>query len=117
MQTLRQSDELMKQVNAPRFGLGLDAGDAATALGGRVRSGANGTEFPPGRGYVVKSGRVSLIQVALPQNDANIEASLDAWVDEIQAKWPERAVWYKDTLPPPEPEPEPAPETTAVPAK
>ncbi len=117
MSILRTSDDMMKQVIAPRYGLGLDAGDAATALGGRVRSNAGGTEFPPGRGYVVKSGRVSLIQVALPQNDANVEASLDAWVDEISEHYPKRAVWYKDTLPPP-PAPEPAEAaTTAVPAK
>ncbi len=116
MTIMRTSDDLMKQVIAPRYGLGLDAGDAATALGGRVRSAGAGTEFPPGRGYIVKSGRVSLIQVAQPQSEANIEAALDAWVEEIQAHYPQRAVWYKDTLPPP-PEPEPAAEAAAVPAK
>ncbi len=93
---LRANEELIRQVLAPRFGLGLDASDAPQALGGRVRSG--GTELPPGRGYVVKSGRTGLIQVATPQNETNVEESLDSWVEEIVEKYPAHAQWTKDKL-------------------
>jgi len=102
MNIMRGMDDLMKQVLAPRYGLGLDPSEGPQALGGRVRSGNSTLEFPPGRGYVVKSGRISLVQVALPQDESNTEASLDQWVEEIVNRYPERSVWYRDTLPPEE---------------
>jgi hypothetical protein len=106
---LRTMDDLMKQVVSPRYGLGLDASDAPAALGGRVRGG--GDEFPPGRGYVVKAGRLALIQTALPHDEADMEGSLDDWVEQIIDFYPDRAQWYIDINPPPEPEPEPEEES------
>jgi hypothetical protein len=95
---LRTNDDLMRQVLAPRYGLGLDASDAPGALGGRVRAGGAAAELPPGRGFIVKSGRTSMIQVATPQNEANIEQSLDAWVSEIIERYPQAAQWTKARL-------------------
>jgi hypothetical protein len=92
MAIMRTMDDLMKQAVAPRYGLGLDASDAPQALGGRVRSNA-AVEFPPGRGYVVKSGRSSLIQVAIPHDESQLESSLDQWVEEICAAYPDRNQW------------------------
>ena len=112
MGILRSMDDWMKQVIAPRYGLGLDA-DAAGALGGRVRG--SGAELPPGRGYVVKAGRVALIQTALPHDEHDLEGSLDRWVEEIRAHYPEPARWYMEINPPPEPEPEAEPATPADP--
>ncbi len=104
---LRSPDDLMKQVVAPRYGLGLDASDAPGALGGRVRGGS-GDEFPPGRGYVVKAGRVAMIQTAIPHDESDLEGSLDGWVDELIGRYPDRARWYMEINPPAKPEPEPA---------
>ncbi|MFN8420640.1 MAG: FtsK/SpoIIIE domain-containing protein [Anaerolineae bacterium] len=106
MSLMRGSDEFVKQALSSRYGLGLDSNDAPTALGGRARAG--GTEFPPGRGYVVKSGRMQLIQVATPHTDGAMEDALDAWVEEIMAKYPQKVQLLKDILPPPEPPPAPA---------
>ncbi len=103
MGILRSMDDWMKQVVAPRYGLGLDA-DAAGALGGRVRGG--GAELPPGRGYVVKAGRVALIQTALPHDKNDLEGSLDRWVEEIRAAYEQTARWYMEINPPPEPKQE-----------
>ena len=111
MGILRSMDDWMKQVVAPRYGLGLDA-DAAGALGGRVRGA--GEELPPGRGYVVKAGRVALIQTALPHDENDLEGSLDRWVEQIRAHYSEPARWYMETNPPPEPEPEEVEETTSA---
>jgi type VII secretion protein EccCb len=114
MAIMRTMDDLMKQVVSPRYGLGLDASDAPGALGGRIRGG--GEEFPPGRGYVVKAGRVSMIQTAIPHDENNLEASLDQWVEEISGQYRQRARWYIETNPPaPAAEPEKAP--AAAPAK
>jgi hypothetical protein len=102
---LRTMDDFMKQVNSPRYGLGLDATDSPSALGGRVRGG--GDEFPPGRGYIVKAGRLSLVQTALPHDEADMEGSLDEWTQTIIEHYPNRARWYIDTNPPQAPEPAP----------
>ncbi len=91
---LRTGDDLIKHVTGPRFGLGLDASESPTALGARIKGGAS--EFPPGRGYLVKSGRASLIQVATPETD-NREEALDNWVHRIQdACNGRRAAWFDD---------------------
>jgi GTPase SAR1 family protein len=113
MNLMRGPDEFIKQALAPRFGLGLDANDAPTALGGRAKAG--GAEFPPGRGYIVKSGRMQLIQVATPQAEGTLEESLDAWIEEIQQEYPDRAKLIRDFLPP-KPEEPAAPVTPATPA-
>ncbi len=104
---MRSMDDLMKQVVAPRYGLGLDASDSVSALGGRVRGGGGQEEFPPGRGYIVKAGRLALIQTGLPHDESDVEGSLDAWVRDIVARYPDRAQWWITLNPPPEPEPEP----------
>jgi DNA segregation ATPase FtsK/SpoIIIE, S-DNA-T family len=100
---MRANDDVTRQVLAPRYGLGMDANDAPSALGGRVRSG--GAELPPGRGYLVKSGRTSMLQIATPQDQNNVEQSLDSWVEEIIERYPDHAMWSKDRYPLPEPEP------------
>ena len=97
---LRAMDDLMKQVTSNRYGLGLDASDAPQALGGRVRGGGASEEFPPGRGYVVKAGRIAMVQVAIPHDEGDPESSLDEWVDEIVAHYPQRAQWFRDLNPP-----------------
>ena len=63
--------------------------------GRRVRAGSAATELPPGRGFIVKSGRTAMIQVATPQNETNIEQSLDTWVEQIGERYPSRAQWSK----------------------
>jgi DNA segregation ATPase FtsK/SpoIIIE-like protein len=112
---MRSMDDLVKQVVAPRYGLGLDSSDAPGALGGRVRGG--GDEFPPGRGYIVKAGRLSLIQTALPHDESDLEGSLDRWVEEIGGHYKSRARWYIEINPPPEPEPAKPADKSGAPAK
>jgi type VII secretion EssC-like protein len=83
-----KSGEFFKQIDAARYGLGLDSSEAPVSLGARMRSGQP-QEFPPGRGFIVKSGRISLIQVATPQqDDLPIEESLDQWVASICERFP-----------------------------
>lgn len=100
------SDELLKQVNLSRYGIGLDADDAPTALGGRVGLHMSrystsyssyfdtNTRFPPGRGFIIKSGHASLTQIASPAENDNLSGSLDNWISEIIARNPHRAYWY-----------------------
>ncbi|MBN1284811.1 MAG: hypothetical protein JXB47_05400 [Anaerolineae bacterium] len=95
----RGSNELLKRVWASRYGLGLESVDAAATLGGKAPRRLSDTEFPPGRGYVVKSGRTQLMQVATPDGQGDIEqnaAAIDGWIDAICAQYPQRACWYQD---------------------
>jgi DNA segregation ATPase FtsK/SpoIIIE, S-DNA-T family len=114
MNLMRGQDEFIKQALAPRFGLGLDASDAPTALGGRARAG--GAEFPPGRGYIVKSGRMSLVQIATTQAENSLEESLDQWVAEIQQKFPERVKLANAMIPVKAEAPAPAAAAPGAPA-
>jgi DNA segregation ATPase FtsK/SpoIIIE, S-DNA-T family len=97
---LRMMDDFTRQVSSSRYGLGLDSGDAAGALGGRVRGGGQ-EEFPPGRGYIVRAGRSSLVQVATPQEGDSYEESLDGLINEVVGRYKpaEAAKWYLDLRP------------------
>ncbi|MBN1179097.1 MAG: type VII secretion protein EssC [Anaerolineae bacterium] len=77
-------DLLVKQLRAERSGFilrVLESGDQ-NPLGVRVRA-AEGRQMPPGRGYVVRSGRETLLQVAAP---GEAEA-IAAWVERLNRQW------------------------------
>jgi DNA segregation ATPase FtsK/SpoIIIE, S-DNA-T family len=94
----RMSDQFLKQVTAGRMGIGLDGGEAASALNARVRQLG---EVPPGRGFLVRAGRAFLMQVATPQEKLTMEESLDQYVERITSAYkPEqKARWYADVNP------------------
>ncbi|MFM8320170.1 MAG: FtsK/SpoIIIE domain-containing protein, partial [Chloroflexota bacterium] len=91
----RSADELRKQVMMNRMGLALASGDLVAALNGRLPRGLADAEQPPGRAFVVRSGKTYLVQLATPYTGAapgeeQIEAGLDGWVDRICARYPGR---------------------------
>lgn len=93
---LRASDDLLKQVESPRYSLILQDAEAVRSLGGKLPYGSVKSEYPPGRGFIVKSVRTQLTQTAIPYNeiDEKVEAVLDAWVDRIIQKHGQaKAAW------------------------
>jgi DNA segregation ATPase FtsK/SpoIIIE-like protein len=98
---LRASEDLRKQVQAPRFGIGMQA-EPVGSLNGRLPRSLQQAELPQGRGFIVRAGRTTMLQVATPYaDDEHIEADLDAWVEKIQQKYPnQQAEWAY--VPPPE---------------
>jgi S-DNA-T family DNA segregation ATPase FtsK/SpoIIIE len=98
-------DDLRKQIVSSSFGLGLQTADTANRLNGRVPRSLAEAELPLGRGFIVKSGRTIMIQIATPySSDENIEGSLDNWVDQIcERTQGERPKWLR--VPPPKAEP------------
>jgi len=90
-------EDLKKQIYSSSFGMGLLTGDAVERLNGRVPRSLSDVELPLGRGFIVKSGRTSMVQVATPySSDDNIESSLDNWVDLICGTHPEpQATWSR----------------------
>jgi S-DNA-T family DNA segregation ATPase FtsK/SpoIIIE len=96
---MRGQDDFLRRALESRFALGLDSGESANSLGARLRTSTE--EFPPGRGYIVRSNRAILMQVATPQDDsdATMEEALDRWVERICAKYPTRARWLADLVP------------------
>jgi len=92
LNVVRGNDEFMRHVTASRYSLALDAGETAVGLGARLRPGVG--EFPPGRGYLIKSGHAILIQMATPQQEqTTMEEALDLWVDEVCRNADTRATW------------------------
>ncbi len=93
---LRLRDDLLKQVESPRYSLVLQDAEAVRNMGGKVPYALVKDEYPPGRGFVVKSVRVALTQTGIPYDEygESIEAELDQWVRAIQVEyWPKSAAW------------------------
>lgn len=92
---LRSNEALRKQAQAPRFGFALQSAEIVQDLGGRAPRSMD--ELPAGRGFIVRSGRSSMLQMATPyQSDETIEADLDTWVAFLKEAHPgKRAVWSK----------------------
>ncbi|HRW09494.1 MAG TPA: FtsK/SpoIIIE domain-containing protein, partial [Caldilineaceae bacterium] len=96
------TSDLGRIVRASNFGIGLRTGDSLNALNvNTVPANIRDREFNIGRGFVARSGQISMLQVATPyQDDGHIDvdesieeaetravAALDQWVSEISAQW------------------------------
>jgi len=81
------SDDLRKVITAPNFGIGLKSADAVNRLNGKFPRSLADVELPMGRGFIVRSGITSMLQIATPYgSDDDVESSLDAWVKKIQER-------------------------------
>lgn len=67
---VRSADRLRKQVMQARFGLCLQAPEAVADFNGKPPRSVG--ELPPGRGYAVRAGRVSLVQVATDDSHSDV---------------------------------------------
>ena len=101
--------ELRRRVLASNFGIGLQTEQALNTLKvKRTPPGLKGRELPIGRGYIVRSGMPTMIQLATPYDGMGYEANgaaeevedekivfaLDVWINRIAKKYPEqRAFW------------------------
>jgi hypothetical protein len=94
---VRSPEDLRKQVQMPRLGIALQTEDAVMALNGRIPRSLAQAELPPGRGFVVRSGRTVMLQIATPYPDDERQAeSLDQWVQEIRDRYPgQEAPWWQ----------------------
>jgi DNA segregation ATPase FtsK/SpoIIIE-like protein len=94
-QITRSTENLRKQIQMPRLGIALQSEDAVSALNGRMPRGLKQVELPMGRGFVVKSGRTLMLQIATPfEDDEKQPQILDRWVGEIQKQYPkQRSAW------------------------
>ena len=105
----RDTSDLKRQIQAANFGIGLRTAEAMQVVGvGRTPPGMRDKELPVGRGYVVKSGQATMIQIATPYalnghapvaddpeaDEEQVVMALDHWVEQIRALHPhERATW------------------------
>lgn len=97
-------NDLRRQVQASNFGVGLRTETAIDTLRVAKRPpGLKGKELPVGRGYIVKSGEATMIQVATPyelpglqveDEEERVSLALDAWLRRSIEQYPEqRAQW------------------------
>ncbi|MCL4297868.1 MAG: hypothetical protein KJ077_19150 [Anaerolineae bacterium] len=101
--------ELRRRVQASNYGVGLRTAQAVETLRvSRTPPEIRGKELSVGRGFIVRSGHPTMLQVATPYLGKGIPASasedeedgpqvsqaLDWWVEKIKAKYPkQRAAW------------------------
>jgi S-DNA-T family DNA segregation ATPase FtsK/SpoIIIE len=113
LSAMSAQEDIRKQVVSSSFGLALQNADAVGKLNGKIARSLAESEIPIGRGFIVKSGRTSMLQLATPYpSDEAFEASLDAWVKQIKAAHPEpQATWLRPPEPPKPPAATPAPTT------
>jgi len=94
MAMMNAMDDLRKQIQASNYGLALATAEGVSKLNGKVQRSLAETELPLGRGFIVKSGRTSMLQLVTPYaSDDNIEVSLDSWLAQIRARFSRRASW------------------------
>ncbi len=104
-------NELRRRVQSSNYGVGLRVAESLNTL--RVQkhpAGIRGRELTNGRGYIVRSGQTTLIQVATPydgmgvlvddvedpdeQEELRNARALDKWIAQIRAQYPnEQAEW------------------------
>ena len=108
------SDDLRRRVMASNFGIGLQNDQAIQTLKvKRIPPNLRHQELPVGRGYIVRSGMATLIQLASPyegmglnlegaldDEETRIALALDKWIARIREKYAEtQAQWStEDTL-------------------
>lgn len=97
-------NDLRRQVQAANYGIGLRTEAAIDTLRVAKRPpGLKGRELPVGRGYIIKAGEATLIQVAspyealdlvIPDEEERNSLALDYWARQIVEKYPaESAQW------------------------
>jgi DNA polymerase III delta prime subunit len=111
------ANDFRRRIQSSNFGVGLRIADSLDKLrvGGKRPAGLYDRELPIGRGFMVKSGQATLIQIASPyefkmpvQNtdivseeeaEARRAQALDNWVNEILERYPDRqaAAWTEFT--------------------
>ena len=105
--------ELRRRVQSANFGVGLRTAQSVEALRvTRTPAELRNKAFPMGRGYIVKSGQPTMLQVASPYEGMGIDMTgdfddqaekvaqaLDMWVAQLTAKYPDqRANWSDPAL-------------------
>jgi len=93
------TDDLRRVFSAPSFGIALKSAEAVNRLNGKFPRSLAEVELPMGRGFIVRSGITSMLQIASPYPDDDVETSLDAWVAKIQKRYPGQKVSWKTPTP------------------
>ncbi len=91
-------DDLRKLITASNFGLALKNAEAVNSLNGRYPRALSEVELPNGRGFMIRSGITSMLQIATPgsNNDEDMEQTLDEWVKRILSQYPgKKLTWQR----------------------
>lgn len=96
---MRSGDDFLRRVTQSRFGLATnkDAVGESPHNATLPRS-LRDSELPIGRGFIVRSGKLETLQVALPWRlEDGLEAGMDMWVEQINIRWEAeaRATWLE----------------------
>jgi hypothetical protein len=111
--SLDSSSALRQRVKAANYGIGLRTGQAINTLGVIQTPPAlrSSKELPTGRGFIVKSGHATLLQVATPfegmgvtmtgeleEDEERMAQVLDIWVSKICEKHPQEKIQWSQPI-------------------
>jgi hypothetical protein len=107
--TPNNTHNLRRIAQSANYGIGLRSESALSALSAmRIPAVVRERELPVGRGYIVKSGQTTMIQIASPcetpsasllnsdalDDEERMADALDGWVEHICAQYPDQqAAW------------------------
>jgi DNA segregation ATPase FtsK/SpoIIIE-like protein len=107
--TPNNTHNLRRIAQSANYGIGLRSESALSALSAmRIPAVVRERELPVGRGYIVKSGQTTMIQIASPcetpsasllnsdalDDEERMADALDGWVEQICAQYPDQqAAW------------------------
>ncbi|MBZ0305612.1 MAG: hypothetical protein K8I82_06050, partial [Anaerolineae bacterium] len=112
---LKGQDEFIKRVMMTRYSMAMDTASVTQPpLNANLPRGLREAELPLGRGFIVRAGKLAMLQIATPYNqDEEVAAALDRWTEKIIHRYPTtEAAWL-----PMEEESAPAVEEASPPAE
>ncbi|MEZ4726304.1 MAG: hypothetical protein R3E79_04125 [Caldilineaceae bacterium] len=103
---LATTSDLGRIILASNYGIGLRTGAALETLRvSKIPANLRDRELNIGRGFIAKSGQITMLQVATPYQDEDVSetaqtstedadlvaAALDRWISEIRDKWQDQS--------------------------
>jgi hypothetical protein len=82
---MRSPDDFLKRITMTRNALAMDSASVQSPpLNATIPRSLREGELPLGRGFLVKSGKTQMLQIATPYNqDEPVEVVMDRWVEKI----------------------------------
>lgn len=96
---MRGGDDFVRRVMQSRYGIATNR-DAVgeSPHNANVPRALREADLPMGRGFIIQSGKVETVQLALPWRTIDgLEDGMDFWIEQIEARWQgeERATWLE----------------------
>lgn len=95
---LKTQDDFVRRVTMTRYSMAMDTASVTQPpLNANLPRSLREAELPLGRGFIVKAGKLAMLQIATPYNqDEEISTALDRWVEAMLKRYPKQKAAWKD---------------------